>query len=86
MEHPTGYWQSVEVPRLGEKVSRITWKSPIGLQQKRPAAGGDENSSGLGDEPTIRVPDSDYPSGKPLTESEKMACRNHRPKSITDGK
>ena len=30
MGHPTGYWQSIDVPRLGEKVSRNTWKTFLG--------------------------------------------------------
>ena len=85
MEHPTGFWLSLDVPRLGEKVSRNTWKAFVGIQPKRPD-GGTEDAIVNAVAPIVRVPDSDYPAGHPPTETELKACRNHRPKSLPDGK
>ena len=33
-----------------------------------------------------RIPDSEYPAGKPWKEDEHKASRNHRQKSLTDGR
>ena len=86
MEHPTGYWQCIAVPRLEEKVSRSTWKAFLGAVPKRLAAGGGEENQAEIIPSDSRVPDSDYPAGQPLSETEQKACRNHRPKSLSDGK
>ena len=86
MEHPAGYWLSIAVPRLEEKVSRSTWETFLGVAPKRLAAGGGEEPVAELVEVVSRIPDSDYPAGQPLTEIEQKACRNHRPKSLTDGK
>ena len=81
MKHPTGRWQSIAVPRLGEKVSRNTRKTFLGAQPKRPAAGGYE-----GDIDALKFPGSDYTAGEPMAEVEHKACRGRRPISLMDGK
>ena len=86
MEHPTGYWQFIAVPLLEEKVSRSTWKAFLGVVPKRLDAGGRDEQQAEITQSDSRVPDSDYPAGQPLSETEQKACRNHRPKSLSDGK
>ena len=81
MSHPTGFWQSMAVPRLEDKVSLGTWKAFLGDFTKRGKAGGGDEEILVTETPQ---PMAEYPAVKPLTESERKACRNHRPKS-TDG-
>ena len=80
--HPAGFWQSIAVPRLEEKVSRNTRLTFLGLPSKRPTAGGHEANADEIVELDVRPPNSDYPAGQPLTEAEHRSCRNHRPKSL----
>ena len=87
MEHPAGYWQSLDIPRLEEKVSRSTWQTFLVLQPKRPAAGGNEDHPGdMQPEQEVRLPNDEYPAGHPLSDAERKACRNHRYKSTSDGR
>ena len=83
MDHPAGFWLSIAVPRLEEKVSRSSWETFL-APNRRTTAGGDETSTITGDNHE-RIPDSSYPAGQPLTEIEQRTCRNHRPKSATGG-
>ena len=85
MDRPTGFWQSIAVPRMEDRVSRETRKAFLAQQPKRPADGVDEKEDDRADM-VARVPDSDYPSGKPLNESGQKERRNRRPKSLSDGK
>ena len=84
MDRPTGFWQSIAAPRLGEKVPRGTWKEFLS-QPRRPEAGGDENQVNQDIDKSARIPDSDYPEGQPLSEMEHRASRNHRPESLVGG-
>ena len=88
MEHPAGFWQSIAVPRLEEKVSMNTWKTFLGMKPKRPTAGGNEewDIALLANAPTTRIHDTEYPAAQPLTEAEQEERRNHRPKSLVDGR
>ena len=82
-----GIWQSIDVPRLDAKVSRSTWQTFLGLQPQRPTAGGsEEDMIETPGHQEVRLPNAEYPAGLPLTESEQLMCRNHMPKSTTDGR
>ena len=81
--HTTGFWMSVAVPRLEERVSRSTWAMCLNSGSRRNAAGGLE----LDDyEQVHAIPPSKYPSGRPLTLEESKACRWHRPKILVGGR
>ena len=80
MEHHTGFWQGIDVPRLEEKVSRSTWKACLAPITKRNAAGGEETQ-----ETTVAPGRVEYPSGKPLSLEETTAFRGVRPKSLVGG-
>ena len=87
MEHPAGFWQSIAVPRLEEKVPRSTWQTFLGLRPKRPTEGGNEEELGdTQDAQAVRLPNSECPAGHPLTDAEHRACRNRRHKSTSDGR
>ena len=87
MERPTGFRQAIAIPRLGEKVSRSTWQTFLGLSSKRPTDGGHEAASDYKmHEQEIRLPNNEYHAGKQLTDAEHRACRNHRPESLNDGR
>ena len=80
--HPTGFWQSIAIPRLEDKVSRGACQAFLGDAPKRDREGGMDEIDPLAELPRHIT---EYPAGKPLTESERNACRSHRPKRMEDG-
>ena len=86
MDQPTGYWHVVDVRRLGEKVSRSTWQTSLGMKPERLTAGGAENDIDRTPSATmVRTHKSEYPSGVPLADAETKARRNNRHNSHSDG-
>ena len=88
MHHASGLRLSRIIPRVGEKVSKATWKA-LAEQDKRKGAGGSGADQPDGEAAIIEVVGKDkrkmYPSGKPLRLEERDFSRKFRPKSTTTG-
>ena len=80
MNHATGYWQSVAIPMLEDRVSRSTWGAFVFEMWDKSRSAGEEDS----EMPTKR-PGEEYPAGMPLRQDEIKAARNPRPKSGETG-
>ena len=87
MDHNAGYWQSVAIPKMKEKISKSAWKAALRLPTKQLRAAGEvpvANGAQLtGNPPDGRT--SPYPAGMPLRPDEIQRARSHRPRSMEGG-
>ena len=81
MDHPTGFWESIAVPLLGEKAPMSTWETLLTPGIKRSASCGEETK----DLPMTPVR-PEYPAGTPLSLEETKDFRVFRPKSMAGGR
>ena len=87
MDHPTGYWLSVAIPKMEEKISKSAWRAVL-RQHMKPlrAAGGAPAAEKTA---VTSLPGNGkrtvYPAGAPLHPDEIKRARGHRPKSLTAG-
>ena len=98
MSNSAGYWQSIMIPKLEDRVSRAEWKAVLALpaQKNKSGGGGMEDSAVVQEEvsaaPAAWKPNAQgahkppiatkYPDGRPLRGGEVRASRNHKPKGL----
>ena len=82
MDHHTGYWQAIAIPKMEEKISKSAWKTVLhGTTKNFRAAGESSDNTDIQTKPSPVV----YPAGAPLTPEEIKSARAHRPRSADTG-
>ena len=87
MDHPTGYWLAVAIPKMEEKISKSAWKAVLHQQVKPLRAAGETPAPDITAATSLQGNGKStlYPAGMPLRPDEIKRARGHRPKSLTTG-
>ena len=87
MDHDTGYWKTMVLPKLEERVSRTSWKMILNKPWNGQRAAGETDGEWgyVNDWKKDEWKTEAYPAGMPLSSIEIKSSRNFRPKSLEDG-
>ena len=83
MEHHTGYWLPIAIPKMEETISKSARKAVLHQPSKHLRAAGE--SSPPDSVPLKTVKTTVYPAGLPLRPDEIQRARGHRPRSLEGG-